>query len=1313
MPAKAAEPLPASVSSAGYTPDFTVDILLDTVDANPGDGICADASGQCTLRAAIMEANALDFSVTIYAPAGTYNLTLAGMDEDLAATGDLDIRKPMTIYGDGPQATIIDAHQMDRVFHITPNVPCARTDLLSCFPFVWISSLTVQGGSAPYGGGVYQQDQWAFFTDVDFINNEAYSSHPCTGNAGAAYLNLVPQANIAYSRFINNHTPSTSISTAYGVIAGHAILSYVSVDQNNADWALINSGSSCDAPYDGQFVLSNTSITHTTGGAAYAESLEMAYTTISTNGAGIHLYNTTGDFRTMVGRTYIDEAFNHSTIAYNNSFGIKLDDVAVSFSDLIVANNGANCVGAGLTNVAGEYRAGVATDDSCSPIPHRFWVTNPGLMSLTLVQNRYYHPISQGGTGGRGDTGPSPMPLQIGQIRSTRYHDDAIYTPFSNPTLPSNDQLFVPFRGERLLYNPSGDSDVSDVTNPNNYQLIMPGSDSIFQTSACNSLSGDDVLVPIESVSYFDYFTPTKYMYNLYVGPSVLIDFDELVVGGSLDRLPASDYRLIICGTLITATNDGLDSDYDGVADGQPYIVDFTADPLPYPGVTSSFALISDEQVDIQVEFDTLMDAYQLLSDEPYHRVVYAGSDGIVDTSTCEVAANDDRFVDIANVQAGTSAPNITLDSPFDILQVSVEQPLSPGLYVYLLCDTVHDVEGTPLDGDGDGIAGGNHLVEFVIGGLLTPNAPTLNDYSDVLVVLNLPTVSAPEGTVFQIERTGGGTTAIVGSTSLDMLIFVDDNLVCETAYRYRVRLYNESMGGFGEWSDYLDVATANCVASLQHTFGLYKEGQWLFYAVDGYQREDVRFAFGEPEPGWTALVGDWNGDGLPGIGLYKDGTFMLRDLNGSSVTDLSFDFGTPTGAVPVVGDWDGNGTDTIGVFLAGTFFLRNSNDAGPSDLTFGLGNASSIPLAGDWDGDGTDSVGYFENNAFYLATDGVSPTIYTSFSFGPLGWSPIFGDWNGDLTDTIGLYNNGLWRLRNSNDAGPVEYGFTYGDLTGGWQPLSFDGDTSVLNRLFAATVPTPRVPVIPGPELPVVVPTMEDQSRVNWIGQFYNSTDLSGGVVAFGNYLNGLSEDWGLGQPSDDVITLTAVNADNFSARFTANVNLTPGRYQFFVSADDGARMSINGVSIIDFFDNTGLSTRSATVNISGPTTLSVEYVDHSGSAFIQVQWVLISNVSLGSSPEITSTNTPLPTYTSGPDATPPTSTLTLTPSDTPEFTNTPQPTSTPLLNPLCPSLEFSCQQLFDCEEAYACYDSGNTDLDADNNGVPCEAELHCTPR
>ena len=39
---------------------FTVNSTADAVDVNPGNSLCADATGACTLRAAVMEANALD-----------------------------------------------------------------------------------------------------------------------------------------------------------------------------------------------------------------------------------------------------------------------------------------------------------------------------------------------------------------------------------------------------------------------------------------------------------------------------------------------------------------------------------------------------------------------------------------------------------------------------------------------------------------------------------------------------------------------------------------------------------------------------------------------------------------------------------------------------------------------------------------------------------------------------------------------------------------------------------------------------------------------------------------------------------------------------------------------------------------------------------------------------------------------------------------------------------------------------------------------------------------------------------------------------
>lgn len=58
---------------------FVVNSTVDAVDAVPGDGVCETAvPGQCTLRAAVMEANAFAGPDTIQVPAGNYLLTLSG-----------------------------------------------------------------------------------------------------------------------------------------------------------------------------------------------------------------------------------------------------------------------------------------------------------------------------------------------------------------------------------------------------------------------------------------------------------------------------------------------------------------------------------------------------------------------------------------------------------------------------------------------------------------------------------------------------------------------------------------------------------------------------------------------------------------------------------------------------------------------------------------------------------------------------------------------------------------------------------------------------------------------------------------------------------------------------------------------------------------------------------------------------------------------------------------------------------------------------------------------------------------------------------
>src|SRR6266581_4282203 len=134
------------VAAASHAATFVVNTTADTADAVPGDGICADSGGACSLRAAVQEANALPGPDTIQLSAATYVLSGAAGD-DLAVSGDLDITGDLTLTGAGTASTIIDGGGVDRVLDIDPSGVGVS---------VTIANLTVRGGNAPgqAGGGI-------------------------------------------------------------------------------------------------------------------------------------------------------------------------------------------------------------------------------------------------------------------------------------------------------------------------------------------------------------------------------------------------------------------------------------------------------------------------------------------------------------------------------------------------------------------------------------------------------------------------------------------------------------------------------------------------------------------------------------------------------------------------------------------------------------------------------------------------------------------------------------------------------------------------------------------------------------------------------------------------------------------------------------------------------------------------------------------------------------------------------------------------------------------------------------------------------
>jgi len=119
-------------------------------------------------------------------------------------------------------------------------------------------------------------------------------------------------------------------------------------------------------------------------------------------------------------------------------------------------------------------------------------------------------------------------------------------------------------------------------------------------------------------------------------------------------------------------------------------------------------------------------------------------------------------------------------------------------------------------------------------------------------------------------------------------------------------------------------------------------------------------------------------------------------------------------------------------------------------------------------------------------------------------------------------------------------------------------------------------------------------------WRAEYFNNRDLAGSSVLV-RYDPAIDFDWGDGSPDG------AISADNFSVRWTRSLGFTPGVYRFFTSCDDGARIYVDGNTIVDAWNDQKLPNTSwGDVTLgSGPHTIVVEYYEHGGGASAHVWW------------------------------------------------------------------------------------------------------------
>ena len=214
---------------------FNVDTTADTVDSVRGDDICADAKGNCSLRAAVLEANALGGDHLINVPAGTYTLSIEGGSEHLGETGDIDILANITIVGidQKPNTTIIDGAGLDRVFEVVGDY--ANT----AFHY-----LTIRNGNASMnilnyanGGGISVSGYKAFSTIENCIirdNRATLVNFVDTHSSGGGIEVILARAIIRNTAIINNESGIRGGGIAVNM-AGHAQILNSVISGNRTD----------------------------------------------------------------------------------------------------------------------------------------------------------------------------------------------------------------------------------------------------------------------------------------------------------------------------------------------------------------------------------------------------------------------------------------------------------------------------------------------------------------------------------------------------------------------------------------------------------------------------------------------------------------------------------------------------------------------------------------------------------------------------------------------------------------------------------------------------------------------------------------------------------------------------------------------------------------------------------------------------------------------------------------------------------------------------------------------------------------------
>ncbi len=157
----------------------------------------------------------------------------------------------------------------------------------------------------------------------------------------------------------------------------------------------------------------------------------------------------------------------------------------------------------------------------------------------------------------------------------------------------------------------------------------------------------------------------------------------------------------------------------------------------------------------------------------------------------------------------------------------------------------------------------------------------------------------------------------------------------------------------------------------------------------------------------------------------------------------------------------------------------------------------------------------------------------------------------------------------------------------------------------------PSPTRPVLPSPTVeptrPAIAvpptrtpaPSPAPAPGAAWRGEYFANPDLNGKPALVRSDAD-VRFDWGAGSPDP------SLPVDHFSVRWTRPVSIGAGQWRFHATTDDGVRVYVDGLPVIDQWHTTGPVTYNTSLPlVAGNHYLRVDYYDDTGSAQIHVWW------------------------------------------------------------------------------------------------------------